>query len=229
MFEQTTNTPKGRWRRPLLAAVALVAVAAPTAVLAHGTDRDIPPSPGDVTVLGYHGNNELLFTAPLGRVYGPQGGGLAVISGDPVEAVCDPNSVPPETLGAAKQHPDGMWETHTPLGGVIRDAFVYEIGPDENVFAFFGRVCPAIGAGEPAPEPLATGEVRQRDRQWELDSPYYSYEGPQAPGRYRNSIRGDVKGSDGTRYKLFAKADYRINDDGTEELFVDRLKLRPQN
>lgn len=230
MSDPSTTDPRRRGRRTALALAAVAAVVLPTAVFADDGSGlpEIPDAPEDVTVLGYHGNGELAFVAPLGRVYGSVGDGYAVISGETIEVVCS-GVAPADTLGTARQASDGTWENRTPLGGVIRTAYVYEVNPNEGVFDFFGRVCPAIGAGEPAPVPFASGEVRQRDRQWELDSPYNTYTGPQQPGRYKNSVKGDVTAPDGTVYELIAKVDYRLDGNGPPEFFTDRLKLRVED
>ncbi len=226
MTQHTTDLERRRWRRPAAALAAVVAIAVPTAVAANGAERETPPAPDEVTVLGYHANNKLAYTAPLGRAYGPVGSELGVIVGGSIDDVCS-GVTPPDTLLTASQRGDGSWDVRVPFGGVYRETFVYAIQPDEGIFDFFGRACGAIAGGGAAPEPLVSGEIVLSDRVWDLASPYSSDAGPQPAGRYQNSVNGEVTDADGNRFRLITKANYRVLEDGPPEFKTHTVDLKP--
>lgn len=218
-----TSNPGSRWRfgrrRLLLLAVAVMAMIIPGAALS----ADVDDPPADVEVLGQFGDRTA-FTGPLGRIYGP-GDGWAVISGDPLSVICD-GANPPKTLGLTNQRGDGTWRNEIPFGGVERKLFLYETEPGVDVFSFLGASCAAVAGGGTAPEPFAYGYGNQRAEQWDLAEPFWSFLGPQPPGRYRNSISSnDVFDEDGNRYRVAATANYRVDEEGSTEFLKHSVQV----
>jgi len=175
------------------------------------------PVPEDVTVFGALGTSTF-FTGPAGYFYGSQDSPYTVTTGNPIDAVCA--DTPPQTIGTATRNEDGTWTSRIP-GWDYLPVFVYE-NPTDDFMETFPTLCPPIVEGEPGPEPIAMGWVRLTARVTK-STPFWSFIGPQPEGHYVNSISGWAWDDDGTRYKIRARADYIVAEDGPPDF--DELSL----
>ena len=177
--------------------------------------------PPEITPTGTQGN-WTLYNDVLGRVYGFEGHGYAVIAGGLLDEVCT-GEAPPEFPRMVTQTRSGTWKQQLQPGVHITTAYVYET--DLDVFAFFDAMCPLYGT-DAFPEPFASGDVKIRDRAWNLSHAAFGEE-PQAAGRYSNGVLGDIFDDEGNRYRLRAWVTYDLNDEGQPNFLAERLAVQP--
>lgn len=203
-----------------LAGLLLGAISMPAAA----TPVEPPPPPDDVTVIDQQGGL-ITFSGPLGRLYAEVGTDYFIAAGGLVTDVC--SGLPPETVGVSRQVGDGTWHSKIPNGGVERDLYVYLKDPGLDVGGYLTSVCSSIATGGPAPTPYATGTAVQRAAQRNLDSPYWTYTGPQPPGTYRNGVRGTAVTEDGLELRVLTAVYYEVLDDGSLDVFYERTVVQP--
>ncbi|MEL6890794.1 MAG: hypothetical protein AAFP84_04305 [Actinomycetota bacterium] len=212
-----------RHRRPLAALAATVGLLVTTPGVAEATEPADPgPVPGDVTMLTPAGD-WTRFSGPYGFVYGLDfvyGDELFVIGNGSIEDVCGFGSpVAPSETGRLRQRNDRRWTLRDTVDEQLVFTTVYERTDDLTVFEWFATVCPAAFAGEPLPEPLASGMT---DIYFDavMDTPWwFTFETaafPQPTGHYFNGTRGVMELADGGSAYLIAETRYSVTDAGLE-------------
>lgn len=225
--------PKGRWKLTSATAAAVI-----TMMFGQTTAGAMPADPGepppDVTILGSAGD-WTRFSGPYGLVYGTPittgDDSLFVIAGDRIENVCGVAEplIPADQTGRLRQRPsDGKWVLRDTVDTQIIQAAVYE-RPEgiDDVFMWFGAVCPAIAGGAPIPQPIAAGPTELffdavTDAPW-----WFTFAAPQPSGRYYNGVRGVVRGIDGAPMYLNAQIRFTIPEAGPPMFHREFIKLTP--
>ena len=214
-----------------------VAMAGALTLSAPGIADASPASPGpvppDVTVLGEAGD-WTRFSGPYGWVYGSPAtignDSLFVLANGTIENVC--TGLPGPQTGRLRQRTDGRWTLRDTVDEQRVPTTVYA-RPEgiDDVFQWFGSVCPGIAGGGAAPEPVASG---QGEIYFDavMESPWwFTFAGPPQPaGKYFNGVRGVVETPDGDRMYLIAEVRYSVDSD-TGELHFGRdfMSLKPKS
>lgn len=219
-------------RRTIAALATASALMLSAPGVADASPADPGPVPDDVTVLGEAGD-WTRFSGPYGWVYGSHAtvgdDTLFVIANGTIENVC--TGVPTPLTGRLRQRTDGRWTLRDTVDEqkVLTTVYTRPDGVDD-IFQWFGMICPGIAGGETPPALVASGQA-EIFFDAVMESPFwFTFSGlPQPTGRYYNGVRGVVTTPDGDRMHLIAEVRYDWDGDnpGPPNFRRDFMRLKP--
>lgn len=220
MTSHRRKTPRLMTAAFLAAILALSSVA-----LAPGADaQNASPEPASwMKAIKTKKNGTVVVKAPLARVYGRAGDGVAVVANGDMYDVCN-NRRPPARKGLLLRADNGTMTFKTPQKGVKVEVNVYKT--DLDVFDFIGEKCGAFfGEGVPIQAPVAVGIGTIKNKEWNITDFDTEH---QPVGRYENSVSAVVADADGGLWNLETYVDYEVEvAEEPPTFFSDDLTFEP--